>query len=77
MAKAHSNDLREIVIKNYSDGMSKEDIVNIFNIRLDILKILIMKHKKTGSVEPEKQTRFRERKFSDEIFLDTARNSHS
>jgi transposase len=37
MAKAYSNDLRKRVIKNYLDGMSKEDVVNIFDIGLDTL----------------------------------------
>jgi transposase len=46
MAKAYSNDLRERVIKKYLDGMSKEDIVNIFVIGLDTLNKWIRKYKK-------------------------------
>lgn len=77
MAKAYSNDLRERVIKNYLDGMSKEDIVNIFVIGLDTLNRWIRKYKKTGNVEPEKQTKFRERKFSDEELLDAVKSKPS
>jgi len=57
-------------MKNYSNGMSKEDIVNIFAIGIDTLNRWIRKYKKTGNIEPEKQTKFRERKFSDEELLD-------
>lgn len=77
MAKAYSNDLRERVIKNYLDGMSKEDIVNIFVIGLDTLNRWIRKYKKTGSVEPKNQTKFRERKFSDEDILDAVKANPS
>uniref|UniRef100_UPI0040576FB4 IS630 transposase-related protein n=1 Tax=Candidatus Electronema sp. TaxID=2698783 RepID=UPI0040576FB4 len=77
MTKAYSNDLRERVIKKYLDGMSKEDIVNIFVIGLDTLNRWIRKYKKTGNVEPEKQTKFRERKFSDEEILDAVRSKSS
>jgi transposase len=77
MAKAYSNDLRERVIKNYLDGISKEDIVNIFAIGLDTLNRWIRKYKKTGSVEPEKQTKFRERKFSDDELLDAVKSKPS
>jgi transposase len=45
--------------------LSKEDIVNIFAIGLDTLNRWIRKYKKIGSVEPEKQTKFREIKFRD------------
>ncbi len=77
MAKAYSIDLRERVIKNYSDGMSKEDIVNIFAIGIDTLNRWIRKYKKTGNIEPEKQTKFRERKFSDEELLDAVKRKPS
>ena len=70
MAKAYSNDLRERVINNYLEGMSKEDIVNIFVIGIDTLNRWIRKHKETGSFKPEKQKKFRERKFSDDDLLD-------
>lgn len=73
MAKAYSNDLRERVIKNYFEGMSKEDIVNIFVIGIDTLNRWIRKYKKTGSFEPEKQKKFRERKFSDDDLLDVVK----
>ena len=70
MAKAYSNDLRERVIKIYESGISKGEILNIFIISLDTLNRWIRKYKETGSVEPCKRTKYRERKFSDEALLE-------
>lgn len=77
MAKAYSNDLRERVIKKYLDGMTKKDIVNIFAIGMDTLNRWIRKYKKTGSIEPKKQEKFRRRKFSDEELLDAVNKKPS
>ena len=66
MAKAYSNDLRERVIKSYESGVSKKEIISIFMIGMDPLNRWIRKYKETGSVEPCKRTKYRERKFSDE-----------
>ena len=64
MAKAYSNDSRKRVINIYESGASKKEIVNMFVTCIDTLNRWIRKYKETGSAEPCKRTKYRE-KISD------------
>ncbi|GHU54051.1 hypothetical protein FACS1894132_08020 [Clostridia bacterium] len=48
---AYSKDLREIVMKNYDRGMSKEEIFRIFEIGKSTLKGWVKLRAETGSME--------------------------
>jgi transposase len=49
MGKACSDDLRERVVKNYSDGMQQQDIIRNFSIGMDTLNRWIRKYRKQAS----------------------------
>jgi len=66
MSKAYSKDLRERVIKNYEEGMTKEKLIEIFQIGISTLNRWIRNYRETGNVEARKRNRYRKRKVEDE-----------
>jgi len=66
MSRAYSNDLRERVIKNYEEGMRKEQLVEVFKIGISTLNRWIRDYLETGSIEARTRSRYRKRKVEDE-----------
>jgi len=68
MKKHHSKDFKECAVKNYEQGMLREEILKIFDISSDTLTRWVRQYRKTGDLSSKKGV-YKARKINDELLL--------
>lgn len=68
MKKHHSKDFKECVVKNYERGMSRQEVLQIFEISTDTLTRWVRQYRKTGDLSSKKRL-CKARKIDDELLL--------